>query len=54
MNGLTIIVTRDEIFNLGIGGGDYINFSYDTKTGQILNWSPLKDKDVLQIIEDKE
>jgi hypothetical protein len=36
---------------LGIGGGDYIAFRLDTKTGLIQDWIPLDDQQVNDIIE---
>jgi hypothetical protein len=35
---------------IGIGGGDYVEMSIDTETGQILNWKPLTDKQVVESI----
>ena len=31
---------------LGLGGGDYINFIVDTKTGKIEGWKPLTNEDL--------
>lgn len=35
--------------NLGIGGGDYIEFNLDTISGQIQGWKPLSDEEVEEI-----
>jgi len=34
--------------NIGIGGGDYVELDIDMKTGQILNWEPISDAQVIQ------
>ena len=36
--------------NIGIGGdgGDYIDIDIDMKTGQILNWKPVSDAQVIK------
>ena len=39
---------------LGIGGGDYIQFRFNTKTGQILNFPELSDEDVKTILSEEE
>jgi len=33
--------------NIGIGGGDYVEIDIDMKTGQILNWKPVSDTQVI-------
>ena len=36
--------------NIGIGGlgGDYVDIDIDMKTGQILNWKPVSDAQVIK------
>lgn len=36
--------------NLGIGGGDYVEFNIDLYTGKILNWNPVHE---IKIAEDE-
>ena len=36
--------------NLGIGGGDYVEFSIDSKTGKIDGWKPLNEEDLRDLI----
>jgi hypothetical protein len=33
-------------YNIGIGGGDYVDLEIDMKTGQIQNWKPVSDAQV--------
>ena len=37
--------------NIGIGGGDYVELDIDTETGQILNWKPLSDAQVINAMK---
>ena len=37
-----------EGINIGDGGGDYIDIDIDMKTGQILNWKPVSDAQVIK------
>ena len=30
--------------NIGVGGGDYIDFEIDVETGQILNWNTTEEQ----------
>jgi hypothetical protein len=32
---------------IGIGGGDYVNLEIDMETGQIQNWKPVTDEQVI-------
>ena len=34
--------------NIGIGGNDYVEIDINMKTGQILNWKPVTDAQVIQ------
>lgn len=36
---------------IGIGGGDYVELDIDTETGQILNWKPVTDKQIIEAIK---
>jgi len=33
--------------DIGIGGGDYVDLEINMETGQILNWKPVSDKQVI-------
>jgi hypothetical protein len=37
-----------EGIGIGDGGGDYIDIDIDMKTGQILNWKPVSDAQVIE------
>jgi hypothetical protein len=37
---------------IGIGGGDYVELKIDTETGQILNWKPVTDEQIILAIEE--
>ena len=37
-----------EKIGIGDGTGDYINIDIDMQTGQILNWKPVSDKQVIE------
>jgi hypothetical protein len=34
--------------NIGIGGGDYIDLEIDMETGQIQNWKPVSDEQIIE------
>jgi hypothetical protein len=36
---------------IGIGGGDYVELDIDMETGQILNWKPVSDVQVIKAIK---
>ena len=36
---------------ISIGGGDYVELSIDTETGQIIGWKPISDEDVIEAIK---
>jgi hypothetical protein len=40
-------------YNIGIGGGDYVELDIDMETGQIQNWKPVSDAQVLKALKDK-
>ena len=35
-------------YDIGIGGGDYVDLEIDMKTGQILNWKSVSDARVIK------
>ena len=37
-----------EDINIGDGGGDYIDIEIDMQTGQIQNWKPVSDAQVIK------
>jgi len=39
-------------YNIGIGGGDYVELDIDTETGQILNWKPVSDAQIIKAIKE--
>jgi hypothetical protein len=39
-------------YNIGIGGGDYVELDIDTETGQILNWKPVSDEQIINAIKE--
>lgn len=39
-------------YNIGIGGGDYVELDIDMQTGQILNWKPVSDAQVVKAIKE--
>jgi hypothetical protein len=38
--------------NIGIGGGDYVELDIDMETGQILNWKPVSDAQVIKAMKE--
>lgn len=38
-------------YNIGIGGGDYVDLDIDMETGQIQNWKAVSDSDVIKAIK---
>jgi hypothetical protein len=39
-------------YNIGIGGGDYVELDIDTETGKILNWKPVSDEKIIDAIKE--
>jgi len=37
----------------GLCGGDYIDFEVDLDTGQIVNWKPILEKEVIRVFKDE-
>ena len=51
-DGLTVENDGYVPSDLGIGGGDYVDITIDTKTGQIEGWKPLKKFQVLRAFQE--
>jgi len=39
-------------YNIGVGGGDYVEMNIDMETGQILNWKSVNDTKVIKAIKE--
>ena len=54
MNGRNVNYDGYVPEGLGIGGGDYISFTLNTETGQIVNWKAIDDEALVGIFSEDE